>query len=69
MLIGFYAVYSSMSAVAQGGILSVTKIIFDLHFQRRGTVLQLAGSVGFREQAFFGNRIAYTLNLEKPHSG
>jgi cyclopropane fatty-acyl-phospholipid synthase-like methyltransferase len=49
-----------------GGILSVTEIIFDPHFQSRETVLRLAGAAGFREKAFFGNRIAFTLNLEKP---
>ena len=56
-------------ALEPGGILSVTEIIFDPHFQSRGTVLRLAGAVGFREKAFFGNRIAFTLNLEKPHGG
>jgi len=54
-------------ALKPGGILSVTEIIFDPHFQGRGTVLRLAGAVGFREKMFFGNRIAFTLNLEKPH--
>ena len=52
-----------------GGILSVTEIIFDPHFQSRDTVLRLAGAVGFREKMFFGNRTAFTLNLEKPHGG
>jgi len=28
-------------------------------------VSRLAGAAGFREKAFFGNRLAYTLNLEK----
>jgi 2-polyprenyl-3-methyl-5-hydroxy-6-metoxy-1,4-benzoquinol methylase len=55
-------------ALKPGGILSVTEIIFDPHFQSRGTVLRLAGSVGFREKMLFGNRIAFTLNLEKPPS-
>jgi ubiquinone/menaquinone biosynthesis C-methylase UbiE len=55
------------AALKPGGLLSVTEIIFDPHFQRRSTVLRLATSVGFRTQTFFGNRIAYTLNLEKPH--
>lgn len=54
------------AALKPGGMLSVTEIIFDPHFQSRGTVLRLAGSVGFREQMFFGNRIAFTLNFEKP---
>jgi 2-polyprenyl-3-methyl-5-hydroxy-6-metoxy-1,4-benzoquinol methylase len=49
-----------------GGILSVTEIILDPHFQRRQTVVGLAGAAGFRERAFFGNALAYTLHLEKP---
>jgi ubiquinone/menaquinone biosynthesis C-methylase UbiE len=52
-----------------GGILSVTEIIFDPHFQRRKTVTRLAGEVGFREVAFFGNRLAFTMNLQKPAGG
>lgn len=55
-------------ALKPGGILSVTEIIFDPHFQRRKTVLRFATDVGFRQHAFFGNRLAYTLNLEKPRS-
>ena len=53
-------------ALKPGGILSVTESIVDPHFQSRDTVMRLAGAVGFREKAFFGNRIAFTLNLEKP---
>lgn len=53
-------------ALKPGGILSVTEIIFDPHFQRRSTVLKLASAVGFREIKAFGNCIAFTLNLEKP---
>ena len=53
-------------ALVPGGILSVTEIIFDPHFQSRATVSRLTTGVGFREAAFFGNRLAYTLNLEKP---
>jgi SAM-dependent methyltransferase len=49
-----------------GGMLSVTEVIFDPHFQTRSTVTQLAKSAGFKELAFFGNRIAYVLNFEKP---
>jgi ubiquinone/menaquinone biosynthesis C-methylase UbiE len=54
------------AALVPGGILSITEIIFDPHFQSRGTVSRLTAAVGFREAAFFGNRFAYTLNLEKP---
>jgi len=50
-------------ALKPGGMLSVTEVIFDPHFQPRPTVARLARSVGFREQAY---RVAFTLNLEKP---
>jgi ubiquinone/menaquinone biosynthesis C-methylase UbiE len=49
-----------------GGILSVTEVIFDPHFQRRSTVRELADAVGFKEKEFFGHRFAYTMHLEKP---
>ena len=48
-----------------GGILSVTEIIFDPHFQSRKTVSRLALQTGFTEKEYFGNRLAYTLNLVK----
>jgi ubiquinone/menaquinone biosynthesis C-methylase UbiE len=54
-------------ALKPGGILSVTELIFDPHFQSRDTVLRLAGAAGFREKKFFGNRIAFTMSLEKPY--
>lgn len=53
------------AALRPDGILSVTEIIFDPHFQTRATVTRLAATTGFREQAVFGNRIAYTLHFEK----
>jgi ubiquinone/menaquinone biosynthesis C-methylase UbiE len=49
-----------------GGILCVTEVIFDPHFQRRETVINLASKVGFREKTFFGNWAAFSLCLEKP---
>lgn len=52
-------------ALKPGGLLSVTELVFDPHFQRRGAVTRLAMDAGFREQAFYGNRFAYTLVLEK----
>jgi SAM-dependent methyltransferase len=53
-------------ALKPGGILSVTEVIFDPHFQRREAVLQATQATGFREKNFFGRRLAYTLHLEKP---
>lgn len=49
-----------------GGILSVTEIVFDNHYQSRAAVLRLAAACGFREKAFFGNRLAFTVHLERP---
>jgi ubiquinone/menaquinone biosynthesis C-methylase UbiE len=48
-----------------GGILSVTEIMFDPHYQTRQTILQLASPAGFKEKAFFGHRFAFTLHLAK----
>ncbi len=48
------------------GILSVTEVIADPHFQRRARATSAANSVGFVEREFFGNRISYTINFEKP---
>lgn len=53
-------------ALRPGGLLSVTEVIFDPHFQRRAAVERFAGGAGFRPAAFHGNSIAYTLHLEKP---
>jgi ubiquinone/menaquinone biosynthesis C-methylase UbiE len=53
-------------ALKPGGHLSITEIIFDPHFQSRQTVARFARLAGFRETAFHGNRIAFTLNFEKP---
>lgn len=59
------ALQEIFDALAPGGILSVTEIIFDPHFQSHSTVSRLTAAVGFREVEFFGNRLAYTVNLEK----
>jgi 2-polyprenyl-3-methyl-5-hydroxy-6-metoxy-1,4-benzoquinol methylase len=54
-------------ALKPSGLLSVTEVIFDPHFQSRNTVRELAGAVGFQEKGCFGNRLAFTMNLEKPY--
>lgn len=53
-------------ALKPGGILSVTELIFDPHFQRRAAVVACAAGAGFKERAFFGKELAYTMHLEKP---
>lgn len=52
-------------ALKPGGILSVTEVIFDPHFQSREAVVKLAQAAGFKEKNFFGRKLAYTMHLEK----
>jgi len=47
------------------GILSITEIMLDPHYQSRSKIVNLANKVGFREINFFGGRFVFTLNLEK----
>ena len=60
------ALQEIFDALKPGGILSVTEVIFDPHFQSRRKVTRLAEAIGFREHRFFGTRFAFTLNLQKP---
>lgn len=53
-------------ALKPGGILSVTEIIFDPHFQSKKAVLEVTAKAGFQEKAFFGKSLAYTMHFEKP---
>jgi hypothetical protein len=55
-------------ALKPGGILAVVELVFDPHFQTRGTVTDFAVNAGFAEMGFWGNRIAYVLHFEKPCS-
>ena len=55
-------------ALKPGGILSVTEVIFDPHFQRRETVSCLAQAAGFEEKDFYGKSLAYTMHFRKPVS-
>lgn len=54
------------NALKPGGILSVTEVIFDPHFQSVGTVGALASEAGFVIGKRWGNRFAYVQHLEKP---
>ena len=55
-------------ALKPAGILSVTEIVMDPHYLTRGAIVRLAGSAGFREKAFYGNRFAFTIHLEKSNN-
>ena len=50
------------------GVLAVTEVIADPHFQPRDKIRQVAASVGFTEKNFFGNRFSFTILFEKPLS-
>ena len=53
-------------ALKPGGVLSVTEVLPDPHFQGMGTLRALARGAGFVEGEVIGNRLAYTMNLVKP---
>jgi len=57
------------STLKPGGLLAVVEVLFDPHFQARGTVTSLATSTGFRERAFFGHSLAYVIHFERPNGG
>lgn len=52
-------------ALKPGGILSVTEVIFDPHFQSQTKVLHLANQAGFKMKECFGRKLAYTMLFEK----
>jgi hypothetical protein len=43
-------------ALKPGGMLSVTEIVLDPHFQRQQTVIRLAEAAGFQKKAIYGSR-------------
>lgn len=63
------AIKEIFDALKPGGILSITEIVFDPHFQRRSTVRKIALGCGFHQKNLFGNAFAYTMHLEKPRLG
>ena len=62
----FGALREVFAALRPGGILSISEIIFDPHFQTRRVVANLAKRVGFQEEALLGGRFAYLMLLRKP---
>jgi ubiquinone/menaquinone biosynthesis C-methylase UbiE len=49
-----------------GGVLSVTEVLPDPHYQPLGRVRALAHEAGFREQSLVSGWLSYTLNLTRP---
>lgn len=48
-----------------GGLLSITEVIADPHFQKQAKVRALAAAAGFSESECFGRPWSYTLNFKK----
>ena len=56
-------IYNSLKP---GGLLLVTEVIADQHFQNRKSVTRLAASAGFIEKENVGNRVLFSINFIKP---
>lgn len=52
-------------ALKPGGLLSVTEVLPDPHYQTRTAVRRMAGAAGFRHADSHGTWIAFTLNFLK----
>lgn len=53
------------NALKSGGILLVSEIALDPHFQTRSSILKLCDAVGYREVGFVGNSLAFIMLLQK----
>jgi ubiquinone/menaquinone biosynthesis C-methylase UbiE len=56
-------------ALRPGGVLSVTEVLPDPHYQRVARVRALAAEAGFVEQRYVPGALSFTLNLVKPGAG
>lgn len=54
------------AALKPGGLLSITEVIPDPHYQFYGTVRRLAEAAGFQLDRYYGNWLAFTVNFIKP---
>lgn len=63
------ALHEIFACLKPGGLLSITEVIADPHFLTRRKVRQVVGAAGLQETEFFGNRVSYTINWQKPKVG
>ena len=54
------------SALRPGGLLSVTEMLPDPHYQSRRTVRHFAEAAGFQHERTYGSWIAFTMNFRAP---
>ena len=59
------ALRALLTVLKPGGVLSVTEVIPDPHYQTRDTVQRLAEGVGFELAGSYGTSLAFTLNFRK----
>lgn len=52
-------------ALVPGGILSITEVLPDPHYQRKSTVIHLAGETGFQVDTVNQDWRSYTINLKR----
>jgi len=57
-----------LESLKPGGVLSVTEIFLDPHYQSRATIRRLADCVGFQVESEHGSWLAFTLNLARSQS-
>jgi SAM-dependent methyltransferase len=57
------------AALKPGGFLLVNEVVGDPHYQSVAKVKVLAGEAGFRIGMYRGNRLAFSINLEKREDG
>jgi hypothetical protein len=50
-------------ALRDGGVLSVTEVLPDPHYQSLTRLRRLAREAGLREDRLFAGRVGYTINL------
>ncbi|PSB23308.1 hypothetical protein C7B61_03790 [filamentous cyanobacterium CCP1] len=53
-------------ALKPNGVLSITEVIPDPHYQSQSTVRRLAEEAGFRFDRLYGNWLAFTMNFVRP---
>ena len=60
------ALHEIYTSLKPGGLLSITEILPDPHYQSRKKVRKLADETGFNTSDEYKGWRAYTLNLQKP---
>jgi ubiquinone/menaquinone biosynthesis C-methylase UbiE len=60
------ALQEIFAALKPGGVLSITEVLVDPHYQSRGAVRRLCEEAGFRLEQVYGNVFNFTMNFVKP---